>query len=243
MPVTIATVAERSGVHQNTAREHLRSPGETRAGGPNPANKPWPGPAEPGCMQPLSTTSSQTNVSAITPAWPLHWLRTCRTSNDPVTEAVQAGRVWGRELVAETPVAASPATATKARRRVVELLRDLGFDPVADQSARSVTLRRCPLRDAAKRYPQVVCQVHLGIVRGAMDALGGDPERRDHAVRRAWRLSARNYGPRSQPGRRFGGIRAGWAAFGQDGFRCASPRSIGRRRRRVLPGRGGGRER
>ena len=58
---------------------------------------------------------------------------------------------------------------------MVELLRDLGFDPLPDQSARSVMLRRCPLLDAAKRS-QVVCQVHLGIVRGAMDVLGGDPE-------------------------------------------------------------------
>ena len=177
MPVTIATVAERSGVHQNTAREHLEAlvkrglavrTQQISRGRGRPA---WVYAAAVDNVEPDQRLRDYAGLATALAA------HLTRTSNDPVTEAVQAGRVWGRELVAETPVAASPATATKARRRVVELLRDLGFDPVAGQSARSVMLRRCPLLDAAKRYPQVVCQVHLGIVRGAMDVLGGDPER------------------------------------------------------------------
>ena len=129
-------------------------------------------------MRPLSTTSSLTggcgDYAGLATALAAHL---SLTSNDPVPGVVQAGRVWGRELIVEAPIAASRTSAAKARRRVVELLRDLDFDPVADQSARSVRLRRCPLLDAAKRYPQVVCQLHLGIVRGAMDVLGGSPER------------------------------------------------------------------
>ncbi len=35
---------------------------------------------------------------------------------------------------------------------------------------------RCPLLDAARANPEVVCPVHLGIARGAVAALGGDPE-------------------------------------------------------------------
>ena len=31
-------------------------------------------------------------------------------------------------------------------------------------------LRTCPLLDAAKRHPEVVCQVHLGLVAGALEA-------------------------------------------------------------------------
>ena len=177
MPVTIATVAERLGVHQNTAREHLEAlvkrglavrTQQTSRGRGRPA---WVYAAAVDNVEPDQRLRDYAGLATALAA------HLTRTSNDPVTEAVQAGRVWGRELVAETSVAASPATATKARRRVVELLRDLGFDPVADQSARTIMLRRCPLLDAAKRYPQVVCQVHLGIVRGAMDVLGGNPER------------------------------------------------------------------
>ncbi len=31
-------------------------------------------------------------------------------------------------------------------------------------------LRTCPLLDAARRHPEVVCQVHLGLVDGALAA-------------------------------------------------------------------------
>ena len=61
-------------------------------------------------------------------------------------------------------------------------------------------LRRCPLLDAANRYPQVVCQVHLEIVRGAMDVLGGSAERTaitPFVEPGACRL---HFGPRSRPG-------------------------------------------
>ena len=176
-PVTIAAVAGEFGVHQNTAREHLEALVErglavraqqTGRGRGRPA---WVYAAAVDHVEPDQRLRDYTGLATALAS------HLTLTSNDPATEAVQAGRVWGRELVAGTPVAASRATATKARQRVVELLRDLGFDPVADQSVRSVMLRRCPLLDAAKRYPQVVCQVHLGIVRGAMDVLGGNAER------------------------------------------------------------------
>jgi predicted ArsR family transcriptional regulator len=58
---------------------------------------------------------------------------------------------------------------------VVGLLDELGFAPAADAQATTVALRRCPLLDAAREHPQVVCQVHLGIVRGALEHLDGDP--------------------------------------------------------------------
>jgi predicted ArsR family transcriptional regulator len=62
---------------------------------------------------------------------------------------------------------------------VVGLLDELGFAPEADSRAATVALRRCPLLDAAREHPQVVCQVHLGIVRGALEHHGGDPEPTD----------------------------------------------------------------
>jgi predicted ArsR family transcriptional regulator len=62
-----------------------------------------------------------------------------------------------------------------ARRHVVALLDDIGFSPEADEQAVSARLTRCPLLDAARRFPDVVCAVHLGIVRGALDEYDADP--------------------------------------------------------------------
>ncbi len=123
-----------------------------------------------------------------------------RSSARPFADSVAAGRDWGRELVRrgrasvrtspateeagnETGVAPAKArTAIAARRQVVSLLTELGFAPSADARAGVVTLRRCPLLEAANQYPDVVCGVHLGVVRGALDELGADPDRTEQTA-------------------------------------------------------------
>jgi predicted ArsR family transcriptional regulator len=99
-----------------------------------------------------------------------------RTSADPSTDALTAGIEWGRSLAIAAP-GPRPTSASAARRKVVGILAELGFDPAADARATTVALRRCPLLDTARRYPEVVCSVHLGIVRGAMSVFGGEPDR------------------------------------------------------------------
>ncbi|MEO7422274.1 MAG: transcriptional regulator, partial [Ornithinibacter sp.] len=39
-----------------------------------------------------------------------------------------------------------------------------------------VLLRTCPLLEAATRHPEVVCEVHAGLVAGAHTAHGGSGE-------------------------------------------------------------------
>jgi predicted ArsR family transcriptional regulator len=98
-----------------------------------------------------------------------------RSSEHPQEDAVEAGTEWGRRLVQDSSRSAAP-NATAARREVVRLLDELGFAPVTDARAAVVRLRRCPLLEAAHQYPAVVCGVHLGLVRGALEELGGQPD-------------------------------------------------------------------
>jgi predicted ArsR family transcriptional regulator len=94
-----------------------------------------------------------------------------RTSPTPRADAIAAGAAWGRELAEEKgPPRRSGGPA--ARRQVIALLDDLGFAPEPDRRHSTARLTRCPLLDAAHRYPEVVCGVHLGITRGALDAYG-----------------------------------------------------------------------
>jgi len=69
-----------------------------------------------------------------------------------------------------------PEVDALLRREVVALLDRLGFAPSPDARVSVVKLRRCPLLEAAHKNPEVVCGVHLGVVRGALDELGADPE-------------------------------------------------------------------
>ncbi len=65
--------------------------------------------------------------------------------------------------------------AATAAKHTVRLLDDLGFAP--EQSPDGlVRLRTCPLLEAARRYSDVVCSVHRGLVLGVFFAHGvADP--------------------------------------------------------------------
>ena len=79
--------------------------------------------------------------------------------------ARSAGRRWAEGVTAR-PGDARPA--------LTDVLGRLGFKPEPGDDV--VRLRGCPFRSAARRTPQVVCQVHLGLVR-AIAARADDGDR------------------------------------------------------------------
>ena len=98
-----------------------------------------------------------------------------RTSTHPAEESLAAGSSWGHQLALASGREPAP-NATAARRQVVAMLDELGFEPEADARAAVVRLRRCPLLEAAHEHPEVVCNVHLGLVRAALEELGADAD-------------------------------------------------------------------
>ncbi|HSO64908.1 MAG TPA: helix-turn-helix domain-containing protein [Ornithinibacter sp.] len=107
--------------------------------------------------------------------------RLAQRGGDPGDDARAIGKAWGADLVArDAPVEsrgddAAPATAG----RVLDLLDRLGFSPTTEPGepvGQTVLLRTCPLLDAARRHPEVVCEVHLGLVAGAVEGLGEPSE-------------------------------------------------------------------
>lgn len=93
------------------------------------------------------------------------------TSDDVTHDAVAAGHAWGTYLV-DRPPPFTTTTADAARDEVVSLMDRLGFQPELDDDGTRILLRRCPFLDVAKRHPEVVCSLHLGIMRGALQTLG-----------------------------------------------------------------------
>ena len=98
------------------------------------------------------------------------------TAEARVVRAEQAGMDWAAELTAE---AGQPpqVSAQDAARTVTGLFADLGFDPelVDDEAHCQIRLHACPFRDAARANPEVVCSVHLGLLRGTLTRLGAPP--------------------------------------------------------------------
>jgi predicted ArsR family transcriptional regulator len=95
-------------------------------------------------------------------------------SPDTRAEATAAGRRWGDDLVDRKGALAHPSPEA-GRRWTVELMDELGYQPAADEQAREVVLHHCPLLQAAHRFPDVVCAVHLGMVQMALARNGADP--------------------------------------------------------------------
>jgi predicted ArsR family transcriptional regulator len=87
----------------------------------------------------------------------------------PDEVAIEAGQEQGRRMTARDP-AAPPATAEEGKEIVTGLMRDYGFTPEWDPDGERLWLRTCPFRPLSDHQPAVACSVHLGLMRGAMDA-------------------------------------------------------------------------
>jgi predicted ArsR family transcriptional regulator len=99
------------------------------------------------------------------------------TSAEPAQESLALGRAWGRHLV-EAPAPSQPLGPSDAVREVVALLDEIGFDPRLDTSvaAPRVLLRHCPFLEVAEAHQEVVCSIHLGLMRGALGELTHEVE-------------------------------------------------------------------
>lgn len=89
------------------------------------------------------------------------------------TEAARAiGHAWGRQLAATGAASTRPQQrgSNEAEGQILGLLSDMRFDPSPDDDG--IALRTCPFLDVAQRVPQVVCQVHRGLVEGALQEYG-----------------------------------------------------------------------
>jgi predicted ArsR family transcriptional regulator len=97
-------------------------------------------------------------------------------THDAGRRAQQAGERWGEHLV-DRPPPGRPGDADEVLERAVALLDDLGFAPRPDPGRPGrIELHRCPFRGLAVEHTDVVCGVHLGILRGALAQAGGPTE-------------------------------------------------------------------
>ncbi|HET8589783.1 MAG TPA: helix-turn-helix domain-containing protein [Nakamurella sp.] len=186
-PVTVADLAGRLGQHPNTVREHLDAlvlAGRVERERARPAGRGRPawlyriaGPAPAGAHREQTDPARAGTDGTFGDEYAALALalinQLASTSPDPRGMALEAGARWGRTLAAK-PIR-SGGGAERAGAAVVELLTDLRFSPEPDADGRTVRLTTCPLLDAARVQPDLVCGVHLGIVRGVLDRLGGDP--------------------------------------------------------------------
>lgn len=87
-------------------------------------------------------------------------------------ELEEIGEAWGRYF-AEAPPSAR-LSDEEAVRKVVDLLAEVGFEPrlARDRRGKKILMRPCPFLELARSHQDVICPIHLGLMRGALTELG-----------------------------------------------------------------------
>lgn len=96
---------------------------------------------------------------------------------EPVTP-YEAGRRWAEQHVPSEPTgpATTPGAWLAKIGRVIDVLGDWGYTPNVSiaGSGRTAELQLdgCPFLDLARSNPAVVCQIHRGLISGALERFG-----------------------------------------------------------------------
>ena len=87
----------------------------------------------------------------------------------PGEAAGEAGCEWDRYLT-ERPPPYQRLDAGEAVERLTATMAEIGFAPeaVTDGTQHQLRLRQCPFREVAENHRDVVCQLHLGLMQGAL---------------------------------------------------------------------------
>lgn len=174
-PLDVPELAGRLGLHPNTIRSHLDILGRAGMVTSSPEKRSRPGrprvvyEAVPGNQ--ASTEGGYRLLAKILTSY------LAGVSPDAAQAAEEAGAAWGRYLV-ERPPPFAKLSPQEATAKAVKLLADLGFSPeTADaEGDRRILLHRCPFQEAVETNQEVVCSVHLGLLRGALQEMGAPIE-------------------------------------------------------------------
>jgi predicted ArsR family transcriptional regulator len=103
-----------------------------------------------------------------------HW---AGDRDERVYRAEQAGWAWaGQREPAPAPTVAA-ATLAEAAVHVNAVFAELGFDPelASDGETVQIRLHACPFRAVAATHPEVVCSIHLGLLRRTLADVDAPP--------------------------------------------------------------------
>lgn len=205
---TVRELAGSVGGHPNTTRGHLdalltaglvsrhagspadgRSGGEPGEGSPRGGRPPW--------VYTVTAVGRSAARRARYDDSPTEYLQLAAAftehaagQSDPAGTARSVGRLWGAALAGGR----APRTVAGRRRLLLDVLDRVGFTPVeleqpweatasagpgGSAATLRITLLTCPLLEAARRHPEVVCEVHRGVMAGALTSAGRHTEDAD----------------------------------------------------------------
>ena len=167
-PMSTGEVADALNLHPNTIRPHLermRDAGllTVRVDSRGSVGRP---------QHRYAVSAEAPSLGIEPPAYPLlaGLLANVAASSEPEADQVASvGARHGRVLARSAPKGASCASGLNVA------LKELGFAPQTAEEGPGTSIRftECPYRRMAEAFPDLVCQLHRGIVEGYVAEKGG----------------------------------------------------------------------
>jgi predicted ArsR family transcriptional regulator len=168
-PRSTGEIAETLGLHANTVRPHLERMREVglldvevdqRGSVGRPQHRYF-------------LAADAPSLGLEPPAYPLlARLATALAARAGVApdEAAEAAVDQGRAMAA-----ASRPTGRRCVEALTAALAELGFDPAVADEGDLVTIAfaHCPYRDVAEAHPELICNLHRGLIEGFVEQMGG----------------------------------------------------------------------
>lgn len=175
-PVGVQDVAARADLHPNTARFHLDGLVDAGLATRDPEERDQPG--RPRMVYRAVPVDAGGGLRSYRMLAEMLTGLVVGSLPHPERAAIEAGERWGRYL-ADRPAPLEQIDAAEGIRRLVKVLESVGFAPEApsadaagtgDVSApvTEIRVRHCPFREIAEQHREVVCSLHLGLMRGVL---------------------------------------------------------------------------
>lgn len=170
-PMTASAVGARLGLHVNSARFHLDALAEDALVVREREDRSTPG--RPKVLYTVAQAApAVTHRSYRLLAEILTSILAGRLP-EPSAAAEEAGVAWGRYLAPAAPPY-QRADRSESLVRLVDTLDRIGFDShvVDEPGDLRLEVSHCPFLEVAEQHHDVVCAVHLGLMRGILEQTG-----------------------------------------------------------------------
>jgi predicted ArsR family transcriptional regulator len=169
LPLSTAEIADSLGLHPNTVRPHLDRMREAGllavdVEGRGTVGRP---------QHRYSLAADAPSLGLEPSSWPVlaRMLADVAAFTGPDPDDVAAmGWEQGRQAATAERREHLPCVAALA-----DALEELGFDPAVgvDGGTTRIAFTQCPFRELAEQYPDLVCNLHRGLVEGFVEQAGG----------------------------------------------------------------------
>ncbi|HET7044911.1 MAG TPA: helix-turn-helix domain-containing protein [Gaiellaceae bacterium] len=170
-PLDARELAAHVGLHVNTVRVHLNALAD--AGLVAGETRPPSGRGRPRVAYRATAAAGDEGGRRYRLLAEILTALVARYGAEAATQLEEIGEAWGRYLV-DAPPRFSSADDERAVAKLLELLTELGFQPQLERGTRGrrILMRPCPFLELAREHQDVICPIHLGLMRGALAEVG-----------------------------------------------------------------------